>query len=266
MIKAVDTDGNESLTANSLTITPGSALSQYIVYTYDFRATGWLGTITGGTISGGNIVANSTDSFYGDDDQSLYGLDTASFYDLTTTAFLQYTSAETLISGALVGSLGSLATTTLGKDVTIEYRRVNGTSFYGPDADSKYGPDADCFYGKPSDYSLMPGNLAMANDYYQFRVSVGAGTIGEIDAMTLSVDAPTITETINNVTVTGGAITYTKAFTSIQAVLATLQTNVLGVVTLETNKTNPLAPTITGYNSAHTAVSGAKADITLQGY
>lgn len=266
MIKAADTAGNESLTANSLVLTPGSALSQYIVYTYDFRATGWLGTITGGTISGGNIVANTTDSFYGEDDQSFYGLDSVSFYDLTSVASIVYTTAETLVSNVLVGSLGSLATTTLGKDVTIEYRRVNGTSFYGPDADSKYGPDADCFYGKPSDYALMPGNLAMANDYYQFRVTIGAGTIGEIDAMTLSVDAPVITETINNVTVTGGAISYTKTFTSIQAVLATLQTNALGVVTLETNKTNPLAPTITGYNSAHTAVSGAKADITLQGY
>lgn len=266
MIKAVDTDGNESLTANSLTITPGSALSQYIVYTYDFRANGWPGTITGGTISGGNIVANVTDSFYGEDDQSFYGLDTVSFYDLTSVASVTYTSAEILITGALVGSLGALSTTTLGKDVTIEYRRVNGTSFYGPDTDSKYGPDADCFYGKPSDYALMPGNLAMANDYYQFRVTIGAGTIGEIDAMTLSVDAPTITETINNITVSGGVIPYTKSFTSIQAVLATLQVNALGVVTVETNKTNPLAPTITGYNSSHVATSGAKADVTLQGY
>jgi len=167
----------------------------------------------------------------------------------------------------LVGSLGALSTTTLGKDITVEYRRVGGESFYGADADSKYGPDADWFYGSaPPPYALMPGNLAMANDYYQFRITIGAGTIGEIDAMTLSVDAPVITESLNNVTVTGGVITYTKSFTSIQAVLATLQANGLGVVTLETNKTNPLAPTITGYNSAHTAVSGAKADITLQGY
>lgn len=266
MIKAVDTAGNESLTANSLTITPGSALSQYIVYTYDFRANGWPGTITGGSIVGGNIVASTTDSLYGDDDQSFYGLDTVSFYDLTSVASVTYTSSEILISGALVGSLGALSTTTLGKDVTVEYRRVNGTSFYGPDTDSKYGPDADCFYGKPSDYALMPGNLAMANDYYQFRVTIGAGVIGEIDAMSLSVDAPVITETINNITVSGAAIPYTKTFTSIQAVLATLQANALGVVTVETNKTNPLAPTITGYNSSHVATSGAKADVTLQGY
>lgn len=267
MIKAADTDGNESLTANSLTITPGSVLSQYIVYTYDFRAAGWPGTITGGSISGGNIVATTTDSFYGEDDQSFYGLDSVSFYDLTSVASVQYTSNELLISGALVGSLGALSTTTLGKDITVEYRRVGGESFYGADADSKYGPDADWFYGSaPPPYALMPGNLAMANDYYQFRVTIGAGTIGEIDAMTLSVDAPVITESLNNVTVTGGVIAYTKSFTSIQAVLATLQANGLGVVTLETNKTNPLAPTITGYNSAHTAVSGAKADITLQGY
>ena len=266
LIKAVDTAGNESVAANSLTITPGSALSQYIVYSYDFRANGWPGTITNGSIVSGNIVATTTDSLYGDDDQSFYGPDASSFYDLTSVASVVYETSQILITSALTGSQGALSATIQGKDVTLEYRRVNGTSFYGPDGDSKYGADADCFYGTPSNYALMPGKLAVANDYYQFRVTVGAGVIGEIDALTFRVDAPVITETLNNYTVTGGVISYTKSFTSIQAVLATLQANALGVVTLETDKTNPLAPTITGYNNSHVAVSGAKADITLQGY
>lgn len=266
LIKAVDTFGYESLNAASLVFTPGGLLTQYIVYTYDFKSAGWLGTITGGTVSGGNIVANVTDSFYGNDDQSFYGLDTSSFYDLTSVSQIVYESSQIYVTGALSGSVGALSTIIQGKDIVIEYRRVNGESKYGPDADSFYGPDADSFYGVDSTYSLMPGALVMANDYYQFRITVGAGTVGEIDYMTFNVDAPVLTEIIPNYTVTGGAITYTKNFTSIKAVLATLQTNALGVVTLETNKTAPLAPTITGYNSSHVATSGAKADITLQGY
>ena len=267
MIKAVTTTGYESLNANSLVYTPGGVLTSNIVYSYNFKTNSWPGTIDGGSVIGGNIVANTTDSFYGNDDQSFYGLDSTSFYDLTTVSAVTYTSSQIYVSGALTGSLGALFTTTLGKDVVIEYRRVSGVSFYGPDGDSLYGVDPSAsFYAPDSAWSLMPGNISMANDYYQFRVTVGAGTIGEIDAMLFQVDAPDIVETLSNQVVTGGAIAYTKTFTSIKAVLVTLQKNALGVVTVETDKTIPLAPTVTGYNSSHVATSGALADITIQGY
>jgi Putative phage tail protein len=266
LVKAVDTLGHESVNAASLVLTPGGLLTPYIVYSYDFKANGWPGTITGATVIGGNIVANVTDSLYGEDDQSFYGLDTDSFYDLTSVSSIVYETSQIVVSGALTGSIGALSSTVLGKDITVEYRRVNGESFYGADGNSFYGPDAESFYGVDGTYSLMPGALVMANDVYQFRITVGAGTVGEIDAMLFQVDAPVITELVPNFTVTGGTISYTSAFTSIKGVLATLQANALGVVTLETNKTSPLAPTITGYNVSHTAVSGAKADITLQGY
>lgn len=267
LIKAIDTAGNESVNANSLVYTPGGVLNANTVYTYDFKAQGWPGTIVNGSVVGGNIVATTLDSLYGSDDQSFYGLDTVSFYDLTNVAQLTYTTNQIYVTGALVGSLGALTTTLQGKDATIEYRRVSGVSFYGPDTDSLYGIDpADSFYAPDSPWSLMPGTLAMANDYYQFRVTVGAGTIGEIDAMYFTVDAPSITEVLSNYTVNGTTIVYTKTFTNITAVLATLQTNALGVVSLETDKSSPLAPKITGYNSSHVATVGAKADITLQGY
>jgi Putative phage tail protein len=267
LIKAIDTEGHESINANSLVYTPGGVLNSNTVYTYDFKANGWPGTIVNGSVVGGNIVATTTDSFYGYDDQSFYGLDTASFYDLTSVNQLTYTTSQIYVTGALLGSLGALTTTLQGKDATIEYRRVSGVSFYGPDADSLYGAvPTDSFYAPDSDWSLMPGTLAMANDYYQFRVTIGAGVIGEIDAMYFTVDAPSIVEVLSNYTVNGTAIAYTKSFTNITAVLATLQTNALGVVSLETDKSSPLAPKITGYNSAHTATVGAKADITLQGY
>jgi hypothetical protein len=45
-----------------------------------------------------------------------------------------------------------------------------------------------------------------------------------------------------------------------------MQQNLLGVVTIRVDKSVPLAPTITGYNSSQVATSGALADIVLQGY
>jgi hypothetical protein len=86
--------------------------------------------------------------------------------------------------------------------------------------------------------------------------------------MALTIDAPDIVETVSDLTISssGTAIPYTKTFTSIKVVHATLQANGSGAVTVEIDKSSPLAPTIKAYNSSHTAVSGAKADIFLQGY
>lgn len=267
LIKAIDTSGHESVNATSLVYTPGGLLTSNIVYSYDFKANGWPGTIVGGSVVGGNIVATTTDSFYGADDQSLYGLDSESFYELTTVTSVTYTTSQIYVTGALTGSVGALFPTIVGKNAAIEYRRVSGVSFYGPDGDSLYGQDPDAsFYAPDSAWSQMPGALAMANDYYQFRISVGSGSVGGIDALLFQVDAPNIVETLSNQVVNGGAVAYTSDFTVIKSVLVTLQKNSLGVVSVETDKTIPLSPTVTGYNSAHVATSGALADITLQGY
>jgi len=91
---------------------------------------------------------------------------------------------------------------------------------------------------------------------------------GKITAMAMVIDAPDVVERISDLTISssGTAIPYTKNFTAIQVVNATLQTNGSGAVTVEVDKTSPLAPKIKAYNSSHVAVSGAKADIFLQGY
>lgn len=270
MIKAVDTLGHESINAASLLYTGTSGLNSNIVYSYDFKANGWLGTITGGTISGGNIVANDTGSFYGLDEQSFYEDDAISFYAATATQALTYTTNPMYISTALTGSNGEMYSVIQGNGISIEYRLLNSASFYGSDADSKYGAvDAASFYGvdtSDTDFVPLGGLLPITNDIYIFRVSVGSGTIGEIDQLTFAVDAPSIIENISNVTINGTYIPYTKTFHNISTVLVTLQNNALGVVTVETDKTIPLQPIVTGYNSSHIAVSGAKADITLQGY
>ena len=270
LIKAVDTLGHESINAASLIYTGASGLNNNIVYDYDFKATGWQGTIEGGTIISGDIVADNTDSFYGLDDQSCYGLNSQSFYDLNSTAQLIYTTEQIYVTTALPGSLGEIILVADGRSKIIEYKLFDGSSFYGVDpAESLYGidPDASFYRGGPdADWAIMPGFLPTTNTLYQFRVTIGSGSVGIISAMDFLVDAPTIVENLSNYIITGSTIPYTKEFTSISTVLVTLQQNSLGVVTVETNKTIPLQPTVTGYNSSHVAVSGAKADITIQGY
>lgn len=267
MVKAVDTVGNESLNATYVQLNTTDTLLANVVEVIDFKADGWPGTITNATIIGGDLEANVDDSFYGLDDQSFYGLDAESFYTLSTVESLQYTTDPVYIISALAGSIGVLNWTALGNAINVEYRLVNDSPFYGADGDSKYGIDPNAsFYGQDNPFIPMPSSIVMANDIYQFRITIGTGTVGEVSNFNFVIDAPDLVEVIPNHIVTGGAIPYTKNFTSIKAVQATLQQNALGVVTLRVDKTVPLAPTLTGYNSANTATSGAKADITLQGY
>jgi hypothetical protein len=267
MVKAVDTVGNESLNAAYVQLNTTDTLLANVVEVIDFKADGWPGIITNATIVGGNLVATVDDSFYGLDDQSFYGLDSEPFYTLATVESLQYTTDPVFIISALSGSSGVLNWTALGNAINVEYRLVNDSPFYGADGDSKYGIDPNAsFYGQDNPFIPMPSSIVMANDIYQFRITIGTGTVGEVSAFNFVIDAPDLVEVIPNHIVTGGAIPYTKNFTSIKAVQATLQQNALGVVTLRVDKTVPLAPTLTGYNSANAATSGAKADITLQGY
>lgn len=267
MIKAVDTEGHESVDAAVVQLNTTDVLISNVVETIDFKAGGFLGTKVDCSVISGDLIADVNDSFYGADDQSFYNDDTLPFYEIATVKAMVYTTEETFINSALAGSIGVLNWTALGNGVTVEYRQVGAESFYGADADSKYGAnDSAWFYGEDSPFLPMPSNIVVNNGVYQFRISIGTGSIGEVTEFNFVIDAPDLIEVIPNYVMTGGTIAYTKNFTSIQAIQATLQQNGLGVVTLRIDKTVPLAPTITGYNSSQIATSGALADITLQGY
>jgi hypothetical protein len=269
LIKAVDTEGHESVNAAAINLNVSdSNLIANVIDVIDFKADGWLGDKVNCSVIGGDLVADLNTSFYGEDDQTFYHGDTESFYDADVYKALTYTTLETYISNALAGSVGVLYWTAEGNNPIVEYRQVYAPSFYGADSDSKYGIDdnASFYGGGDTPFLPMPSSIVVQNGYYQFRISLGTGAVGKVTQFNFAVDAPDIIEVLPNYVVTGGAIAYTKNFTSITNVQATLQQNGVGVVTLRVDKTNPLAPTITGYNSSQIATSGATADITLQGY
>ena len=267
MVKAVDTVGHESVSPASVQLNTSDPLVPNVIEVIDFKADGWLGTKVNCTVVGGNLVANILDSFYGEDAQSFYGEDTYSLYGSAVAQAMVYTTEETFINTALAGSTAVLNWAAVGNNPVVEYRQVYPTPFYGADGNSKYGIDDNAsFYGADTDFAPMPASIVMQNGVYQFRISLGTGTIGEVTEFNLAIDVPDIIEVVNNHVVNGGAIPYTRNFTSITNVQATMQQNTLGVITIRVDKSVPLAPTITGYNSSQIATSGALADIVLQGY
>ncbi|MCR8961136.1 phage tail protein [Variovorax sp. S2] len=307
MGKALDTSGNESRATANIIMNLGDPPIANIVEQFDFRALGWPASqlylpqddyllLDGAgnflTDQDGNFLttgfgpllqteqygwseidgvlqADALDSFYGDDNQTFYGADLDSFYEIGTYSRMVYVTGEFTVVAALAGSIMTLFHTTQGVDLRIDYRLAGPGSFYGADNQSFYGADAAPFYGPPGAWQPWPGQLVVHNDAYQFRVTIGGGTIrGILYELIAIIDAPDMEETLQDVLIglAGTTIPYTKPFSSIKTIQATLQANASGAVTVETDKTNPLAPKIRAFTDAHALVGGATADITLKGY
>ncbi|MDP1886637.1 host specificity factor TipJ family phage tail protein [Polaromonas sp.] len=269
MGKAVDTSGNESQASANIVINLGDPPVANVVETFDLQAMGFPGELTNCTLAGGVLYADATDSAYGTNDQSFYGADNDPAYELSSYAQMVYTTGELAVNSALAGSIMTLLLNAQGADFRIEYRLTGPGSAYGPDSDSAYGADANPFYDGPGSYIPWPGQIVVANDVYQFRITIGAGaTQGQLSELAAVIDAPDIVEDLADVPISaaGTLIPYTKNFTAIKTVSTSLQVNLSGAETLETDKTVNLAPKAYAYNSAHVAVSGATADFTLKGY
>jgi hypothetical protein len=272
MGKAIDTSGNESVTPASIVTDLGDPPIANIIEQVDFKALGWPGNPadqSGWTLVAGDLKANALDSFYGTDNQAFYGAETLPFYDAVAYGQMVYVSDQVAISSALAGSKLTLQTETEGIDLTIDYRLSGPGAFYGQDGDFFYGPDADPFYEGAGEWLPWPGQLITANDGYQFRVTIGAGTEqGVLSEMVLTVDAPDLEEALDDVLigVGGTVIPHTLNFSKIVTVQATLQVNGSGAVRVLVDKTTNLAPVIVALNAANTSVGGATADITLKGY
>lgn len=272
MVKAQDTSGNQSFIAGSVVKNLGDPPIANVVEEWDYKVLGWpaaAGEQSGWTLVAGNPSADPLDSFYGSDNQVFYGGDTDPFYKAESYAEMVYVTTPLTVITALAGSKMTLVADALGVDLRIDYRLAGPGAFYGPGADSFYGPDSESFYGPAGDWMPWPGQIIVANDVYQFRVTIGAGaTRGILQGLVVTIDAPDIEVRVDDllVAVGGTLIPNLQPFTVIKNIQITLQTNVSGAVTAESTKTPNLAPRVIAYNAAHTSVGGATVDLIVKGY
>ena len=268
MIKAIDTTGNYSYIPALIVANLGDAPLANVVETITFDPT-FAGTLENCTVSGGDLLAGALDSFYDNPAASFYGAETDPFYLTSAYGAMVYTTQDFYIGSALAGSIATLVIDYAGTSILIEYRLSNPDPLYGPEGDSFYGNPSDEFYPGAGVWMPWPGQITATNDVCQFRITIGSGaTQGRINAMSLVIDAPDMIESVNDLTVSSGgtAISYTSNFTAIKNIQATLQANGSGAITVEIDKTSPLAPTAKCFNSSHVAVSGATVDFYLKGY
>lgn len=273
MLKSIDTSKIESESAAVVVADLGQAPIANVLETIDFDALGYPGTISGGSVSGGDVLASLTNAFWSADSAaSFWSADSAApFWRAAAYDALQYTSDVFQISAALSGSVATLELDYVGDGLVVEYRRLGTGAFWSSASSGAFwsASSSGAFWGEPTPWLPWPGQLVVQRGPYQMRVSLASGGVqSRINAMALVIDAPDIVETVSNVALSasGTVIPFNKPFTSITNIAFSLQAATSGAVGVSFNKTNLLAPVATAINGSNVPVSGASADFTLRGY
>lgn len=270
MIKAIDVAGIESATPAVIYTDLGDPVVARVIETIDLDALGYPGTTTGGSLSVGDLVADSGTLFWPTDAaQAFWGADSATYWPTTTYSAMVYQASVTPRL-ALDGSIMTIDATVAAQLYTIEYR-PNGPGVFWP-ADSGavfWGTASDPFWPDPPDYQPWPGALNAENEPYDIRISTSAGsTQGVISALTVSIDAPFVEESLNDVVISAGGtrLAPTKTYRSIDNVQITVQADGNGAVGARIeDKDATLGPLIKTINDAGTAVAGL-VDARIRGY
>jgi hypothetical protein len=157
-----------------------------------------------------------------------------------------------------------------GQGYTIDYRRDNGESIYGDDANPFYGPDAAPIYGEPLPWTTWPGDLTLAApERIEFRASVVGGMQrGVVHLLTAVLNVPDVIETIADAVVPAGGyrLPITQSYRHIAAVQITLQDDGNGGrAVLIQDKHPALGPYIVVLDGSSTPVQGL-VDADIQGY
>lgn len=207
-VTAVDTSGNESEPA--IVVKDIVTARANIVETKDFRALSWSGTITGGAVAGGDLLANDQNPFIPADDNAPFipAADGAAFIpDDATGSYAEMVYIATFTPDAkwLPGQL------TLDRDfvgqATIEVRTDTDALFIPADDNAPFIPadDAAPFIPAKGDFVPFPGAIEAKLQDYDIRVTVAGGTTrGQLKQFKAVVDVEDVEESFLNFAVDAG--------------------------------------------------------------
>lgn len=270
-IKAVDAAGLESADAAWVVVNLGDPAINNVIETIDLEALGFPGTITGGSIVGGDVVANLETAFYGPNDAApIYTTDGAAFYPPANYSALAYETIEIIPAAPLAGSRLTIAADLTGDPLYLEYRQVGPAPLYsGEDADPLYTADSDPFYAAPPGYVPWPGFIVVNQEPYQFRVRAGQGGVeGRIETLVLEIDAPDIEQDVDNLSVSPGGtrVALTRPFSVIKNIQLTLEDDGGAAVSARwLDKSVALGPLIECIDETQSSVAG-RVDVRIKGY
>lgn len=233
LIKAVDTSGNVSATAASVTIDLGDLPVENIIDTQS-EAPGFTGTITGGAVSGGALEADllSSPLFWRSDGALFWPSDDSDdFWPSNVYDELTYIASWTPASDQLDDGI-LLVDADITGDYTLDYRISTSPLFWGSDGSTFWGADDDLFWPESTVGGWVPwpgrlGPFDTTADTYQVRATVLGGPVqGVITELDLICDVPDIVERFDDVSIaatTGTRLTLTRAYRAIDNIVITRQ-------------------------------------------
>lgn len=265
LAKAIDTTGNESVDPVWVSyVFPEVPVSNVLL---DFpQSPTFPGVITGGTVVGGELLADDTDFFWEPSTSPLYSPASEDFYLASQFGELIY---EFLFTPTDLGTL-VLQYEIEGDGFLIEYQTGGGEDFYGtPDTDPMWEPSDELVYGVPSTWAVWPGSIEVDGTIeVRFRITIQGGLAqGAIRSLVAVVDVPDITESLEGIAISAGGtrLPITKTYHAIRTVQLTVQAGGTGLSANYLDKNPTLGPSVQIFNAAGTAVAGVL-DADIQGY
>lgn len=271
LVCAIDKTGNFSAAPAIIKTAFGNAIIANVVETVDFQALGYPGTIVGGSVSGGSIIANSIANFYGAGISNFYNASPSLPFYNNYFSMMQYETVMFQPSKAAISSNMTLNSNLVGDILSIEYRPSGMGAFYDPvGTDVFYGVGAANFYpGGQGVYQPWPGQIVVKNINYQFRFTAGqSANQGILSTCNEVIDVPDVLEKLNGVVIsnTGTRLPIAKTYTSIANVQLTLEADGGTAFKPEiVDKNNTLGPLIKCRDASGVLVSGT-VDAIVQGY
>ena len=266
MIKAIDSSGNYSTNPAYVAVAAGDTLVENVLESYDYGLIGYPGAVVGGTVSGTNLFATQTSSFYGSNSLLFYKLDTSNFYSENYDE-VSWISSPFTPSIAAANSKITLDILTNSLMYTVYFRRTGPTIFFDSDLNFFYTSDTAEFYDKAPDFEPWPGSISAVSDEYQFKFVALAGTTATVlSKFVVNIDVPDKVVYLSDLLVpsTGLRLPVANQFFAIKNIQLTLQNTTAISVNVD-DKNVELGPLIFTRNSAGTAVSST-VDAIIQGY
>lgn len=275
-IKAVDTSGNQSLKAAQVQRNLGDPLVSNVLFTRDYRAEGYPGTIRYGDVNDvtGLLEATSTAGlfwsrdggrrFWKGDPDALFWANT---YDPMTYEFEFTPSAEYL------PAILKLDATVDATGYEILYLQDTGVMLWPELLSDPLWPASleDDFWPAGAGYQAWPGEIQAEAQTYRFLIRTTGGphqsTVPELKAI---LDVRDVTESVNDAEIVAGGsrLALKNTFRQIVSVTVALQ-QVPGYPDARTieiiDKDPDLGPLIKVYDASHMSVDG-RIDAHVKGY
>jgi len=269
MVKAVDAAGNESAVAAAATIRLGDPIVANVIVTEDKKAKGFPGTVTGGSLVGGDLQADSDTITYLPIGAAPYLPDGTALYLSVTFDSMRYTTRFTPEFPDAPSTM-TLRLTVAADDFTVEVRDGDGMLYLPIGADLYLPVGADLYLGGPPAFRPWPGSLEVTRRPIDLRVTTLLGNIqGVISGFDILLDVPDVIERLNDVAIAAGGarLPITRTFRQIIAIgdIAVQDDGGTAIAVRVIDKNPALGPLVETLDAAGASVSGT-IDAAVQGF